>query len=196
MAEPSPCDSPSASATDDQGQTKVDSRLRSVLSHPLALPLLYTLHGNNPTNVTYLSRQSQFFGTESNVESTLFNDIFAKEVNDWRKNPKRDEPQLTRALAAAIEARHLETGFHSDGEVKVVRPAAELESTDDGKISGRIDILLTPEEKGNKTETESTPFAIIEVGRHDVEWWKKLDQNIKYLSRMGNDQKDKRLRFW
>jgi hypothetical protein len=109
------------------------------------------------------------------------------------KRAKRDEPQLTRALAEAIEAKHSETGFHSDIDAKIVWPAAELESTDDGKISGRIDILLTPEEKDSKTK--STPFAIIEVGRHDNEWWKRLDQNTKYLAAMGTHQRDTRLGF-
>jgi hypothetical protein len=189
-------DSPSASGSNSNGHGKsqVDQRLRSVLSHPLALPLLHTLHGKDPEKLDYLSRKSMFY-EDDGTESTSFDCIFENTVNDWRKVTKRDELGLTKALAETIEDEHINTNFHCDGEATLWRTAKELTSAGSVKPYGRIDILLTPEEKGNKTETESTPFAIIEVGRHDVEWWKKLDQNIKYLSRMGNDQKDKRLRF-
>jgi hypothetical protein len=151
-------------------------------TRPLALPLLRTLHGENPEELAYLSRTSEFFKTES--ESTLFDDIFAQGVNEWRKKRKREEFHLTRALAEAMEAKHLETHFHADGEAELKRPAVELMSTDTVKPHGRIDILLTPEEKASKTA--STPFAIIEVGRNDSEWWEKLNQNIKYLANMGS----------
>jgi hypothetical protein len=46
-----------------------------------------------------------------------------------------------------------------------------------------------------KTATPSTPLAVIEVGRNGSQWWKKLDQNLKYLANMGSHQCDKRLEF-
>lgn len=188
-------DSPSASATNDHGKSEVDRKLRSVLSHPLALPLLRTLHGEDPGKLKYLSRTSKFY-QQDGTESELFNGIFADEVEKWRKKQERTEDQLTKALARKIEEKHTETNFHSDSEARLVMPATGLEPEEGEKSKkdsyGRIDILLTPEEKGSKTE--STPFAIIEVGRHDDEWWKKLSQNLKYLTRMGKDQ-DPRLRF-
>jgi len=88
---------------------------------------------------------------------------------------------------------HTETNFHADGEVRLVKPATTELEPGQGENYGRIDILLAPEEKGS--ETESTPFAIVEVGRHDDQWWLRLDQNLKYLARMGEDQDDTRLRF-
>jgi hypothetical protein len=185
-------DSPSASGTNGHGKSQVDQRLRSVLSHPLALPLLHTLHGKDPGKLDYLSRTSKFH-KDDGTESTSFDCIFENTVNDWRKVTKRDEPGLTKAFPKTIEAEHRDMNFHCDGEATLGRPAKELKSAGSVKPYGRIDILLTPEEKAS--ETESTPFAIIEVGRHDGEWWKKLDQNIKYLAMMGSNQKDKRLRF-
>ena len=71
---------------------------------------------------------------------------FLLTLKQWRHNRTRDERQLTKALAGTIEAEHKKTNFHSDGEV-------ELKSTDSVKAYGRIDILLTPEEKASKTES-------------------------------------------
>uniref|UniRef100_A0A7S2XKI1 Protein kinase domain-containing protein n=1 Tax=Attheya septentrionalis TaxID=420275 RepID=A0A7S2XKI1_9STRA len=183
-------DSPSASAANDQGKEQVNRRLRSVLSHPLALPLLHMLHGNNPGNLDYLSKESEFYKDDDDdddgTESTSFDCIFENTFNDWLKVTKRDEPGLTKALAKAIEDKHEDMNFHSDIEVR-------MNHEDKIKPYGKIDILLTPEEKAS--ETKSTPFAIIDVGRNDVDWWKKMDQSMKYLAKMGSDQTDNRLRF-
>jgi hypothetical protein len=181
-------DSPSASGSNGDGKLQVNGRLCSVLSHPLALPLLHMLHGNNPGKLDYLSRTSKFYKDDDDdgTESTSFDRIFENTFNDWLKVTRRDEPGLTKALAKAIEDKHEDMNFHSDGEVR-------MNHEDRSKPYGRIDIFLTPEEKAS--ETESTPFAIIEVGLNDVDWWKKMDQSMKYLAKMGSDQNDKRLRF-
>jgi len=179
-------DSPSASAANDQGKEQVNRRLRSVLSHPLALPLLHMLHGNNPGKLGYLWRTSKFYKDDDDdgTESTSFDRIFENTFNNWLKVTKRDEPGLSKALANAIELEHEDMKFHSDSEVRM-NHGDKIRSH-----YGIIDIFLTPE-----TETESTPFAIIEVGLNDVDWWKKMDQSMKYLAKMGSDQTDNRLRF-
>ena len=48
---------------------------------------------------------------------------------------------------------------------------------------------------GAFSKSEVRMLAIIEVGRNDNEWWKKLDQNLKHLANMGSHQKDVRPRF-
>jgi hypothetical protein len=87
-----------------------------------------------------------------------------------------------------IRDEFIKTGFHSDEEVFV-------KTTDDAnsKNQSRIDILLSPNKKGDAAE--STPLAVIEVGRIDSEWWSKLDQNMKYIEKLGTSQKDPSLRF-
>jgi hypothetical protein len=72
----------------------------------------------------------------------------------------------------------------------IVHCAEEVSSV---RSNASINVLLTPKLKSCKTP--STPFALIEVGRHDLDWWKKLDQNIKYIDKLGDRQKDTRLRF-
>jgi hypothetical protein len=55
---------------------------------------------------------------------------------------------------------------------------------------GAIDILLTPEKKDSDS---IDALGVIEVGRNGSQWWRKLDQNLKYLANMGSHQCDKRL---
>jgi hypothetical protein len=122
---------------------------------------------------------------ENELESALlFDNVLKGKVDKWRTNPRRDESHLTKALAEAIEKEKAETGFHADSEVSLYN---------DNSVYGCIDILFTPENK--HSETASTPLAIIEVGRNGSEWWKKLDQSMKYLANMGSHQRAERLGF-
>jgi hypothetical protein len=61
------------------------------------------------------------------------------------------------------------------------------------RSNSRIDIILTPGVKDS--EVSSTPFALIDVGCTDLDWWKKLDPNTTYIDKLGDRQKDTRLRF-
>ena len=193
-------DSPGNSADNVHGKSAVDKRLRSVLSHPLGLPLVYMLNGKDPGSLPFLARKSKFHNENKNTDtnpSTNFDDIFSIAVNKWivdanNLGKKRLEPKLTKLLSAMIQCVWNETGFYSDAEVDV-----DAAYGNDPIIGPkpRIDILLTPRSDGKDGTEESTPLAVIEVGRKDSDWWMKLDQNIKYLVRMGDHQKDKRLRL-
>jgi hypothetical protein len=153
--------------------------------------LLYALHGNEPGTLPHLGRESKPLAAEtaSGIDRILFNS-----VKEWVSgNPKepRTEPDLTKSIAAKIEAFREETGFHADDEVGVDFSSPPIP----GPRKPRIDILLTPQKKEVDTEP-STPFAVIEVGRFDSDWWKKLDQCTKYLDKMLElEQNDPRLRF-
>jgi hypothetical protein len=118
-------------------------------------------------------------------------------TNTRRRNSENDGQILLGGGLIGITVRSRNVGsFQEDG-----RNAGRLPQCPAGPVTsnslifyGRIDILLTtPEEKSS--ETASTPFAIIEVGRHDEEWWIRLDQNMKYLANMGKHRPDRRLRF-
>jgi hypothetical protein len=149
------------------------------------------LNGNAPGSLSYLARESKFHKENTEPPSAAFDTIFSNAVAEWvasHPTTGRDEPQLTKLMSDKIEEEFNRTGFHSDAEVGV--DCAE-EVSNSG--NSRIDILLAPQPKDS--ETPSTPFALIEVGRKDLDWWKKLDQNIKYLDKLGERQRDKRLRF-
>ena len=183
----------------------MDERLRSVLSHPLGLPLVSMLNGQDPGSLPFLALQSmpQNENAKTTNPSTKFDTIFSSAVREWvlpnEGSTPRTETQLTKLLSKKIQTQ---SNFDSDSEVLIGAATVDKE-----QCKGRIDILLTPRRDGvdstdgvNSTDgvdstKSSTPLALFEVGRNDSDWWKEIDQNIKYVDRLGRQQGDKRLRF-
>lgn len=174
-------DSPSGSATNDHGRYVLDARLRSVLSHRLGLPLLFALHGNDPSKLSHLARTSQFSAEQ---RRELFDGILKDAVTEWKKGLNQKEPQLTKILSEII-SKESSASFNALHELKVEQAK---------KPDGRIDIVLTT--AGKDDERESTPLTVIEVGLNGIDWWKKLDQGVKYVERMRiQTQPTKPVRF-
>ena len=194
-----------------RGKWEVNKKLRSVLSHPLALPLLHTLHEKNLSNLEYLSRGRSIFcdhesgmssSTETTNKFTLFDDILVDAVRgEWKQGTcAGDEKDFAKALSTAINDKHNDTNFHSaTNKVELhikARPAkSESASTPDG---GCIDILLTPSRRneGQDSDTESTPLVMMGVGHNHKDWWKKMDQSIKCFEQIGKHQTNSCLRVF
>lgn len=181
--------SSSSSATNDHGRDELDDRLRSVLSHPLGLPLIEALHAITPTDQSFLKRTCpSVLPNDNNL-----NAILANVVNDWIKNNDHDELGLTKELSKKIEEEFCDTSKKVGEEFKEttisLHSAAEVKvNVDNGQGiigHGFIDILLS---SGIDAST-AKPLALIEVGRQNSDWWKKLDQNVTYLKAMlGTEQ--------
>ena len=195
-----------------RGKWKVNKKLRSVLTHPLALPLLHTLYDKNPTTkLEYLSRGRSIFcdhetGASSSTANTntftLFDDILVDAVKgEWEQGTcAGDEKDFAKALSTAINDKHNDKNFHSvTNKVELhfkSRPAkSESASTPDG---GYIDILLTPSRRneGQDSDTVSTPLAMMGVGHNHKDWWKKMDQSIKCFEQIGKHQTNSCLRVF
>lgn len=175
-------DSPSGSATNDHGRDFVDDRLRSVLCHPLGLPLLHAFNGGDPGTLPCLAKKRAALSDK--CHATLDN-LLLESVLDWREQRQKvqgakkvGEEYLTKKVAENIEALSSQQllSFHALPEVSLT-PKSETAPY------GRIDILLTPA-KHKDVSNESAPYAVIEFGLQCDDWWKKLDQNAKYLNKM------------
>jgi hypothetical protein len=147
------------------------------------------LHGRNPGKLAYLKQESVFY---ENDKTTAFDTIFSDAVKEWAKKTNRHEPDLTKMLARMIDKESAETGYHADGEASVDLYIG-MSPRPNGAQPARLDILFSPELK-NPT-TASTPFALIEVGRSNANWFAKASQNLKYLRKFDSAQSDARLRF-
>ena len=94
-----------------------------------------------------------------------------------------EKRQLTKILSEIINMES--ASFNALCELKVEEAK---------KPDGRIDIVLTTAGKNDKRE--STPLVVIEVGLNGIDWWKKLDQGVKYVERMRiQTQPTKAIRF-
>eukprot|EP01083_Nonionella_stella_P285543 971929_1 len=93
--------SQSESANRYLGEYDVNTKHRSVLSHPLALPLLWALHGQGLSTLAYLSKESTFGNA-----NTAFDNIFEDSFNAWRNMKDKKErtiKKLTELVSAQFE---------------------------------------------------------------------------------------------
>jgi len=163
-----------------------------VLSNPLGLPLVATLHGKDPSKLAYLGRPSHF-----EVGSDDFDNIFESSYTKWIKDAtdnneqagKTDNPQekdLTNLLKTALNTN----GVFNKSLV------ADDQATFSNN-AGRTDIFLLEEGKRNDDADSSSkkkkkkgvkkdgvPVAVMEFGLKDGDWWKKTDQSLMYLDMM------------
>eukprot|EP00980_Cylindrotheca_fusiformis_P020222 scaffold7312_cov97-Cylindrotheca_fusiformis.AAC.1 len=161
-------DRPSATASNASCRRVLHERLRSVLCHPLCLPLTCSFHGMDPNKLEYFGRASTYREFEEQVRN-----IFGESIRAWNDGV---EAKLTEALADKISEKFEVFNFKALKEVRV-QGGKELES------NGRIDIILT-QANTQKTKDKSTPLAVIEFGLSNKNWWQKFDQGIKYVDRM------------
>lgn len=176
---------PSANSSIRNGKDVAKQRLRSVISHPLGLPLGKALHRQDPERLAFLSRPCHIIENDSNLDN-----ILSPSIADWKKEETLLEPKLTELIAANITKTAIKTGISCENEVNVVS------STD---TQGRMDVLLSRDSDNNE------PLAVIEVGLDHSKWWKKFDQGFQYVKMVlesrrheqgqeqgqGEDQKEK-----
>lgn len=112
------------------------------------------------------------------------NGVFEEAVDEWKKGNIKKEPQLTKILVDKIMEHN-----------KSFNAFNELQVEEEEKPGGHIDIIFS-EAESKKDPKESTPFTVIEFGLSGIDWWKKLDQGVKYVDRMrGNSQQLPCVRF-
>ena len=166
-------DSPSASATNDHGCDVVDKRLRSVLCHPLGLPLMCAFNdGLDPSTLLCLSK------TQEKVANISLDKVLSDCVYEWRKDDKKLEEKLTTKIARKISENASKLGYYAHSEVHLKDDEVNK------KNPPRIDVLLSPSKLKKNNEEPTTPYAVVEFGLDGMDWSKKLDQNVKYMDLM------------
>jgi hypothetical protein len=165
-------DTPSATSTNAGGKNVLNDRLRSVIYHPLGLPLAEALHGHDPCELLYLGQTCRVIAKD-NLDKVLKDSIL-----EWRAN-SRKEPDLTYILSEKIMEESKQTGLLSDNEKPV--------TLNHEKSKGRTDLLLSSFDEKKRLK----PLAVIEVGLNNSEWWKKFQQGTKYIDALfEHEQKD------
>ena len=177
--------SPSNSATHDNGIATVNRRLRSLLSHPLALPLFYAFNAIEDPNNKPLYRATK--DAEIKDASGL-DTIFEEAVLHWHGDGsgKKVERDLSRSIRELIRAHAVCTGAEKKISCSEHEPYVRNASPSGREpAKGWIDILLS-----DIIELEAgtgTPLTLVELGRINEDWWKKLDQAGKYLDIMTHE---------
>jgi hypothetical protein len=139
-----------------------------VISHPLGLPLAVALHGQEPDDLPFLSRERRKLTNDNDLDQLLQDSVeYCQSNNTWK------ETVLTGRLSEMIMDQAKKTGLYADKEVN-------LKTVDDQR--GRLDILLSSEKKER--------LAVIEVGLDNSIWFEKFNQSYKYINLMIRPSKE------
>lgn len=171
-------------------------RLRSVLHHPMGLPLACFLHGRHERDgPTTRARMEHYFSefsmpppidadiAKSDDDMHPYGDVFRASYDAWLKLPakRRSEPKLSDLLSASIRA--LVRGAHSDLSTLCVLPEERIPDPPTGG-HGRADILIsaaTPPSVRDASKTGSVPRLLVEIGPQNDAWWQKVHQCSMYI---------------
>ncbi|KAG7341152.1 hypothetical protein IV203_023103 [Nitzschia inconspicua] len=168
-------DSPSQIANNVGGLYVARHKLRSVLSHPLGLPLLFAFHDEETEKMKYLPQtRTQFNQEQIKTLDGLFQKAVEGTENKQDENEVKEKP-ITERLTALIKEQCETLKYGALSEVSI--------KGDENNTKGRMDVLLThaeKKEKGIKTQ----PLAILEFGLNAGDWWKKFHQGTLYLDMM------------
>ncbi|KAG7358029.1 phosphotransferase enzyme family protein [Nitzschia inconspicua] len=164
-------DSPIQTAYYDAGFDIARYKLRSVLTDPLGLPLLFAIHDKETENMKYLRQKRTQFNQEQ-IET--LDGLFRKAVEGTENKQERD---LTKSLAELIEEQCQTLPYRALSEVSI--------KDNKNQKKGVMDIILTHAENKNQA-FETPPLAVLELGLNAGDWWSKLHQGILYLEMMMN----------
>jgi hypothetical protein len=147
-----------------------DKKLRSVLAHPIGLPLAASLNESD---------ESDFYKLYPDIDNddqhplAPLNEIFSSAAKEW--NGQR-EVDLTKNLWT--ELKKLGVAAHAEKEIRGVDA-----NGDDRR--GKTDLLLS---SNTSTEEPQSVVTVIEVGLGNIKWWKKVYQGITYVELLGDAQ--------
>jgi hypothetical protein len=174
-----------AFASNEGGFDEVKSRYRSILYHPLGLPLACLL--NDATLPTTESITNQIVG-DNKVSMELNNIIksrssglveFQELLKSWVISSFDGEPNVRGSLAESI------TELLRANETPTLLCVQE-QSTETGRICEYdqftgINILF----QRHLGSTEDPAVLLIEVGLKNEDWWLKVDQSLIQFKRLG-----------
>ena len=188
---------PSSVANKYHGKDVLNDRLRSLLSHRLALPLYYAFNETDGRETKPLYRASVEIAVPNeggDGGGDGLGNILEQAVTEWVRDCKdslRTEKQLTKIMRQKIRDHEVckSKHFHLPEKGTLLKTQ---ESAQDKPGTGYSEFLFSDStDEGGP----STPLALLEVGRNNQEWWKKLDQAWIYLDILSNDMSKEPLIF-
>ncbi|KAG7341182.1 hypothetical protein IV203_023133 [Nitzschia inconspicua] len=168
-------DSPSQASNNVAGLNIARHKLRSVLSHPLGLPLLFAFHDIETDKMKYLSQtRTQFDQEQIETLDGLFQKAVEGTENKQDENEVKEKP-ITERLTALIKEQCETLKYGALSEVSI--------KDNKNQKKGVMDIILT-HAKNKDQAFETPPLAVLEFGLNARDWWSKFHQGTLYLDLM------------
>jgi hypothetical protein len=151
-------------------------RLRSVLSHPLCMPLLYALNDYSKQGLPFT--ESPLDRWIPNAENkALFNGVLVNAIKEWRKDNIFTQNHLTRAIGTECNKVKARLDKSSPGFPFVACCKAQTD-----RQTNAMDLLFTTHDKMSTDATNTapcTPLMMIRVGLNDEQWWNEMKDCIE-----------------
>jgi hypothetical protein len=177
-------------ANGEVGNTKMNFRLRSVLTHPLCLPLFYVMHDikhddENNANLPFRELLVENATLVPGVTKLLFDHVLlnALHTNQIWNLFKRGLPRIPKEVTITQRIVKHCNELNESGTISFFAKGEVFVANKEENARGRTDIVFTDTVIG---EIKITPLMVIEVGLNGSQWWKKFDQCIRYLDVMSD----------
>ncbi|KAG7341115.1 hypothetical protein IV203_023066 [Nitzschia inconspicua] len=181
-------DYPGRSTSNRGGLVVAHRQLRSVLFHPLGLPLLFAFLEKETEDMKYLPR-TRFKQDQVDILDGLFQRAVedAKDsINNDGDNNEIKDNALAGCLTQLIEEQRQLLSYGALSEVSI--------KDKKNNTTGFLDMILTPAEKKVQA-SDTTPLAVLEFGWNADDWWKSFEQGTRHLEQMMRRQKCNCLNF-
>jgi hypothetical protein len=157
--------SPSAGASTAHGYDATNDKLRSVLAHPLGLPLVCFL------NEKSISQEFQLYSDLDHQDKLIQTEtIFSEAAQKWNGQKEVD---FTTKLLTKIKESQVVAGL-----------GRELRDVGGDDWRGIADLLLG----SNPSTTPRSVVTAVKVGVGNSQWWNKVGQGVTYLELVGGAQ--------
>jgi hypothetical protein len=184
--------SASSSANTDLGFIKTNNSLRSILYHPIALPLTTFL---NDKQSSYLPDDYwQHWQTNENIKDDYdaYRENFCKFVdeNDLSCNwDGKSEKSFVSVLKKKSDDFNIFLTDNYTNRTKKPRIIVEKEKCI-GDSRERVDVIFSELCDIDDKDTTKSVVSIMEFGIGNAHWWKKVDQILKYFAKLIKNEKN------
>ncbi|KAG7341117.1 hypothetical protein IV203_023068 [Nitzschia inconspicua] len=183
-------DYPGRSTSNRGGLVVAHRQLRSVLFHPLGLPLLFAFLEKETEDMKYLPQTRTRFKQD---QVDILDGLFQRAVEDAKDSINNDgdnnevkDKALAGCLTQLIEEQRQLLSYGALSEVSI--------KDETNNTTGFLDMILTPAEKKVQA-SDTTPLAVLEFGWNGDDWWKSFQRGTRYLEQMMRRQKCNCLNF-
>ena len=170
-------DTPCATASNPNGNQRFDETVRSILCHPLGLPLVAAFHRQVLLPVESLTYPVDAFPEAIGTTDTTGDNVFSQSYNTKKGE---NETDLTTALKGNIQDsfRHKLVVTTENWIGKVGRTDLAFFSKND-KDGNSVE-----KTSGINKSTPDTPLCVVELGMNSADWWLNFDQGFQYIEKM------------
>ena len=169
-------DTPSPSASNDNGYRVFDETVRSFLCHPLGLPLVAAFHRQVLLPVESLTYPVAAFPEAIGTTDTTGDNVFSQSYNTKKGE---NETDLTTALKGNIQ-----DSFRHKLVVTTENWIGKVGRTDLAFFSNEEKDGNSVEKSDSNESTPDTPLCVVELGMNSVDWWLNFDQGFQYIEKM------------